>query len=715
MGREDATEGVQTQIFRGLSLAFSNQASDGMPERPPFFDRELSWLAFNHRVLQEAADPTVPLNERINFLAIFSSNLDEFFRVRVAGLRALLRLKKKQRKALAFDLEKLLDDIHEIVLDHQVTFGRVFREDIIPGLNDHGVHLSEGRSPSTSEQEHLDAFIESNLRALLSPILLGDGPAPFLENGQLYLAVEHWPKGAEVRGDSLCALVPVPSTIPRFVEVPSADGRLVLFLDDVIRRSLPALFPDYEVGEAFAIKLTRDADLQLEDEFEGDLVENIREAIQRRDEGVPSRFLFDLRMPHGLLLQLQEELGLEDEDLVGGGRYHNLSDLWTLPRPDDPALSYPPMPALPHPELHDAESLLDAIGERDRLLHFPYQQYETVVRFFDEAASDPEVEEVAVTLYRVAKDSAVVQALIRAAEAGKKTMAFVELKARFDEENNLEWADRMEQAGVQVRYSMPGMKVHCKVALVARREEGQLRDYAYFGTGNFNEKTSRIYADHALFTADERLTTDARKVFGFLTEELEQPTFDHLIVAPFTLRSGIMALINREVKNAKSGRGGAMFVKLNGLEDDKIILKLYKAAREGVDVRLMVRGIFRAVVGEEEWGETIQARSIVDRYLEHARVYQFANGGKEVLYLASADWMTRNLSRRVEVAFPIYDEALREEIKHILDLQWADDTKARVLDADQTNVFHQSENRSRVRAQFDTYAWLKKRLAASNS
>ncbi len=686
-----------------------------MADTPPLYDRELSWLAFNERVLQEAADPTVPLNERINFLAIFSSNLDEFFRVRVAGLRALLRLKKKQRKALAFDLEKLLDDIREIVLDHQETFGRVFRDGIIPDLDAHGVHLSEGRSPSASEKVHLDAFIRKELYSLLSPIILGDGPAPFLENGQIYLAVELWSKDTDLRGDSLCALVPIPSSIQRFVEIPSAGRRLVLFLDDVVRRALPDLFPVYEVGESFAIKLTRDADLQLEDEFEGDLVENIREAIQRRDQGIPSRFLFDLRMPHGLLLRLQEEFGLEDEDLVGGGRYHNLSDLWTLPRPDDPSLEYPPMPALPHPELHCVDSLLDAIRERDRLLHFPYQEYEPVVRFFDEAAADLGVEEVAVTLYRVAKDSAVVQALIRAAESGKRVMAFVELKARFDEENNLEWAERMERAGVHVRYSMPGLKVHSKVALVARREGEKLRDYAYFGTGNFNEKTARIYADHALFTADERLTADARKVFGFLMGEIENPAFEHLLVAPFSLRSGIEALVNREIKHVKGGTGGAMFVKLNALEDEKIIRTLYKASRAGVDIRMMIRGIFRAVAGEPGWSETIEARSIVDRYLEHARVYHFENGGDEVLYLASADWMTRNLSRRIEVAFPIYDETLREEIKRITDFQWSDDAKSRELDIQQSNKFYQPERPTTIRAQFATYEWLKKSVGASST
>lgn len=681
-----------------------------MTDTPPYHDRELSWLAFNGRVLQEAADPSVPLNERINFLAIFSSNLDEFFRVRVAGLRTLLRLKKKQRKALAFDLESLLDDVHDIVVGHQETFGRIFREEIVPALDAHGVHLSDGRTMAPAEAAYLESFVRDKVLPLVTTITLGKEPTPFLENGGLYLAVELWPRGADFRSKSGSALIAVPTALPRFVELPSSGRRLVMFLDDVLRRGLPQLFPDHDVGEAFAIKLTRDADLQLDDEFEGDLVENIRIAVQRRDEGIPSRFLFDVGMPHRLLLQLQEELDLEDEDLVAGGRYHNLSDLWTLPRPDDPSLNYAPMTPLPHRELQNEESLLNAIRERDRLLHFPYQEFDQVVRLFDEAAADPDVEEVAATLYRVAKDSAVVQALIRAAQAGKKTLAFVEVKARFDEENNLEWAERMEDAGVEVHYSMPGLKVHCKLAVVARREDGRLRDYAYFGTGNFNEKTSRIYADHTLLTADERLTAEARDVFGFLTGEVENPSFKHLMVAPFSLRRGIEACINREIKHAKAGRGGKMFVKLNALEDKRIIRKLYKASQAGVEIRLMVRGIFHAVAGEEGWSECIEARSIVDRFLEHARVYHFANGGDEVLYLGSADWMNRNLSRRIEVAFPIYDEALREEIKHILHLQWSDNTKARVLDSEQTNTYHTTDSGTNVRAQFDTYKWLAERV-----
>jgi len=699
-------------------MADSPYAAAPHYDDPPRFDRELSWLAFNGRVLQEAADPTVPLNERINFLAIFSSNLDEFFRVRVAGLRALLRLKKKKRRLLDFDVEALLERVHAVVAEQQEHFGRLFRDEILPGLAAHGLHLRDERGVSPAQAALLDRCFRERIAPLLHPHRLEAGEAPFLENGRLHLVVELWPRGAELRGDRPeVALVEIPvPPMERFIELPrtgEAGGeRVVLFLDDVVRHGLPALFPEREVGESYSVKLSRDADLQVEDEFSGDLVEKIRKGLKKRDRGLPSRFLYDQRMPHALLVRLIDGLGLDDEDLVPGGRYHNFGDLWTLPRPDDPALRYPPMPPLPHPELEDAPSLFDAIRARDRLLHFPYQRYDTVVRLFEEAAADPAVEEVCSTLYRVAKDSAVVQGLIAAAEAGKRVTAFVEVKARFDEENNLTWAGRMEDAGVRVHYSMPGLKVHAKLALFARREGEALREYAYLGTGNFNERTARVYADHALLTADPRLSTEVRRVFDFLTGEDEAPTFEHLLVAPFTLREGLMDLLRREVRHAEHGRGGAVSLKMNALEDDDMIRALYEAHEGGVAVRLMVRGIMGLVPGLDGVSDGIEARTLVDRFLEHARVFRFDNAGEPVLYLASADWMKRNLSRRIEVAFPLYDAALREEIEHVLALQWADDAKARVLDAEQTNAYVRPSPPRGVRAQFDTYRWLAARAEA---
>jgi polyphosphate kinase len=677
----------------------------------PTLDRELSWLAFNGRVLQEAADPRVPLAERLGFLAIFSSNLDEFFRVRVAALRALLRLKNKHQKGLDLNPAKLLRTIHATVAEQQETFGDIFRGHLLPALERHGIALRDERDLTDEQEAWLLDHFRREVRPHLHPILLGD-TAPFLENGRLYLVAELWPRAHEgLRADHpTVALVEVPHRLKRFVEVPDTDPRVVLFLDDVIRLGLPHLFPEYETGDAFAVKLTRDADLNVEDEFSGDLVAKIRKALGRRDQGPPSRFLYDPRMPYGLVTMLKERLHLEDEDLVGGGRYHNFGDLWDFPRPDDPALAYPPLPPLPHPELEGAPRLLDAVAERDHLLHLPYQRYDYVTRLLEEAAAADDVEEVWMSLYRVAKDSALARALIAAAEAGKRVTAFVEVKARFDEENNLDWGERMEAAGVRVLYSMPGMKVHAKLALIGRREDDGLHYTGVFSTGNFNEKTARIYADHVLFTADPRLTDEARRVFAYLAGEDDAPAFEHLLVAPFTLHKGITKRIKREMAHAAEGRPARLTLKMNALEEDAIVARLYEASSAGVDVRMVVRGICRLLPGVPDLSDRVAVRSIVDRFLEHARVWLFHNDGDEELFLASADWMHRNFHRRVEVAVPIYDDALRDELKHLLALQFADDTKARVIDAEQRNAYHRGEPAG-VRAQTDTYAYLRERIA----
>lgn len=691
-----------------------------MPDFPTF-DRELSWLAFNGRVLQEAADPRVPLAERLGFLAIFSTNLDEFFRVRVAALRTLLRLKKKQQKQLDVNPAKLLRTIQATVGQQQEAFGDIFRGHLLPALEQHGIALRDERGLTDEQEAWLLGYFRRAVRPHLHPVLLGT-ETPFLDNGGLYLVAELWPRdtASGLRADRpTLALVEVPRQLPRFVEIPDTDPRVVLFLDDVIRLGLPGLFPEYEVGDAFSVKLTRDADLNVEDEFAGDLIDKIRKALGRRDEGLPSRFLYDPRMPYGLITELKDRLGLEEEDLVGGGRYHNFGDLWDFPRPADPALSYPRTPPLPHPELEGVPSLIEVIGERDRLLHLPYQKYGYVIRLLEEAAADPAVEEVWMTLYRVAKDSALVKALIAAAERGKRVTAFVEVKARFDEENNLEWADRMEAAGVRVLYSMPGLKVHAKLALIGRRDSEKkrapLRYTGVFSTGNFNEQTARIYADHVLFTADPRLTDDARRVFAFLAGEDDAPTFEHLLVAPFTLQKGIDKRIKREMKHAAAGRPAQISLKMNALEEDAAIARLYEASQAGVDIRMIVRGMCRLMPGVEGVSERIEARSIVDRFLEHARVYLFANDGDETLYLASADWMDRNFHRRIEVAFPIYDDALRAELKHLLALQFADDTKARVLDAEQRNDYYCPAERTGLRAQTATYAYCREKGGASET
>jgi polyphosphate kinase len=686
------------------------------PREHTLIDRELSWLSFNGRVLQEAADPTVPLGERLNFLGIFSSNLDEFFRVRVASLRSLLRLKKKRVEELGFSPADVLRDIHQVVSAQQNRFGEIFRNEILPALEKSGIRLLTERELSPDQAATADAWFDDQVAPLLQVEVLGAGtPAPFLRNREVYLVVELWPgEGRSVAGDEpRYALINVPSPpLPRFLALDDEGGRhAVVFLDDVIRRNLHKAFPSNDVGGAWAIKMSRDAELYLEDEFSGDLVQTIRKSLKKRETGMPSRFLYDLQAPWSLIRELGARLDLASEDLVQGARYHNLHDLSDFPRFDRPDLTWPELPPLPHPDLEDAPSLIDAIAERDHLLHFPYQRFDYAIRLMEEAAHDPDVEEIWITLYRVARDSVIAEALIHAAEAGKRVHAFIEVKARFDEATNLAIAERLERAGVHTHYSMPGLKVHCKLALIARREAGGTRLHAWLGTGNFNERTARIYSDSALLTADPAMTSDVRHVFAFLCGESREPSFEHLLVAPFHLRKRFNRLVDAEIDAAKAGKPAGMILKMNSLEDERMIERLYSASAAGVPIDLIVRGICRLVAGEPGLSETIRARSIVGRFLEHSRVYIFENRGDPLCYLASADWMTRNLSRRVEVTFPLLDPDLQQEMRSILDIQLSDNRKARILDAAQTNEYVREPGARPIDAQLETYRFLRAKLA----
>lgn len=652
-------------------------------------DRELSWLAFNGRVLQEAADPGVPLFERLAFLSIYSSNLDEFFRVRVASLRSLLRLKKKKVKRLPLDPRRLLREIHRVVHRQQETFGFLFRE-LIPSLEEVGLRLRSDTQLTEPERAAVRARMADEVLPTLTPIALeDDGPPPFLPDRSLHLVVELWTRGTAPLPPPEYVLVPVPSPpFPRFLTLdPDHAGvRTVVFLDDALRVALPDLFPDRDVGGAWAVKLSRDAELHLEDEFEGDVVEAIRKSLAKRETGVPARFLYDMRTPWSVVRLLHDALDLEAEDMVVGGRYHNLHDLRDFPRDGVDGHVYPPAPALPHPDLDAAPSVLDAVAAADQLLHFPYQSYDHVVRFLTEASADPGVEEIWLTVYRVSRRSRVLAALLEARERGKKVHVFLEVKARFDEASNVEWADRLREAGVVTSFSDAELKVHAKIALVVRRESsGELRRFAYLGTGNFNEDTARFYTDFALLTADDRLAGEIERVFHMLEGRDVSPVFDHLLVAPHTLRTALVDRIRREARRAREGRPSGISLKLNALEDEAMIRELHDAALAGVPIRGLVRGICRMVPPSDT---AVRLRSVVDRWLEHGRIYAFhgTDGAPEV-FLASADWMHRNLSRRVEVAFPLLDPRLRDEALDVLELQLADGRKGRVLDGSGRNVY----------------------------
>lgn len=673
----------------------------------PLFDRELSWLSFNERVLQEAADDRVPLLERLKFLAIYSSNLDEFFRVRVASLRSLLRLGSGSKKKLDFNPRKVLKRIHRTVIEQQQEFGRIFADEILPALRREGINLHDrGYKGLTRTESMRDLFLMMVLPHLDPQILDPSGDPPFLKNRGLYLVAELWPdeeRGAFGATDTEYGIVEIPSSeLSRFLVIESADDQNeVVFLDDVVRTFLDMVFPSHAVGSAYSIKMTRDAELYLdEDEFEGDLVKAIEKSLRKRATGVPTRLLFDPRTPYPMISALSRALRLEEDDLVIGGVYHNFNDFFDFPDFGRDDLKYSPQPAVPHPAFRDASSVWDVISVGDRLLHVPYQSFQPVIDFFEQAARDERISELYATLYRVGDKSRIIEALVEAAENGKRVTVFVEVKARFDEAPNIDWARRMEDAGVHVLYSKPKIKVHAKIALaVEGGDDGRM--YAYLATGNFNEKTARIYSDLGLFTCDERLTRDVRRVFDFLEDLSDPPSFEHLLVAPHDLRKMLSKLVKREIENAQQGLPAGITLKLNNVEDPRMIRRLYSASAAGVPVRMIVRGICRAVPGIEGISENMFVTSILDRYLEHARIYRFENGGEPLHFLASADWMRRNLDHRVEVAFPLFDAGLKSLVDELLEIQLRDTERARVIDEKQTNA--RVPGSSGGRAQIDTY------------
>ena len=680
-----------------------------------YVNRELSWLSFNERVLQEAESASVPLFERIRFLAIFSSNLDEFFRVRVASLRSLLELRRKKRKKKGLDPTALLREIHAVALAQQERFGKVFRDEILPGLHEAGIDLVDEQGVDNEQRAIIENYFVEEVAEHLRPVILRRGdPPPFLKDHTAYLVTELQP-GPDITtgtaGPEL-GIVEVPSPpLPRFLPMTGpGEDRCIVFLDDVIRLNLPRVFPERVVAGAYAIKVSRDADLYLDDEFDTGLTKAIKKSLKKRDTGAPIRFLYDMLSPHTMVTRLTTHFDLRGGDLIEGGRYHNLNDLAGLPVGDVPDLEFTPMEALPHPTLEGGGSILDLTRGKDHLLHFPYQSYEYVLRLLQEATADPDVQAIWISLYRVSSQSEVVKALIKAAENGKEVLAFVEVQARFDEELNLEWAERMDLAGIRVIHGTREIKVHAKLCLISRREGETSHLYAFLCTGNFNEKTARVYSDHGLMTADPRLTEEVRRVFRLLCGEDVQPDFEHLLVAPHHLRDRFNALIDAETEAARQGRPSGITAKMNSLQDRGIIDKLYEASAAGVPVRLVVRGICCMRPGVEGLSESIEVTSVVDRFLEHSRMFVFHADGAEKLYLSSADWMTRNLNRRVEVAFPIYDPEVRQELRYVLDLQCADNTKARIIDEDQRNRFVQEIDGATARSQFDTYRYLRELL-----
>ncbi len=654
-----------------------------------FFDRDLSWLSFNERVLLEAAKLSVPLLERIKFLSIYSSNLDEFYRVRMPVLLALHKLNnrnKKINKSLLQE-EETYEKANQIIQRQLKLFGTVLTQSLIPQLKEHDIYILYNEPIPDAIQKNIDGYFFNQLAAFIEIVFISKQTAFFLQNNKLYITVILESKN----GKEEIAFINVPSdTVPRFFSAVSSGISYIVFIDDIIETHLPFIFPNSTVTGAYSIKITRDAALDLEDEFEGDIAEKIEKQINKRDFGLATRFLYQPGIPLRILQLIADIFSLSTASMVEGGNYHNLKDFASLPV-TIPSIEFPKLRAVDYHFGKQHNSLFQEIQNKDLLINTPYQNYNSILRFFNEAAITEDVEEIYVTLYRVANDSKIAYALISAAKNGKKVTVFVELKARFDEANNIRWAKIMKSAGVKIIYSIPELKVHAKVALIKKKKDSRFIYLGLFATGNLNEITARFYTDHILLTANHDLLRELELLFLFLTErekpnEKNEINFNHLLIAQFNLQQNFLNLIDNEIANTRKGLHAGIIIKLNNLEEEVLISRLYDASNAGVKINLIVRGICRLIPGIKGMSENISVKRIVDKYLEHGRVFIFQNNNNELIYLGSSDWMNRNIYRRIEVCCPIYDEDLKKEIKEIINLQLEDNISAVTLDESMNNI-----------------------------
>ena len=650
------------------------------------FPREISWLSFNSRVLQEARNPNVPLIQRVRYLGIFSNNLDEFFRVRVAEVRRLISVSRGGERQAAKDLLQL---IQKEVVSLQKEFDAIYVT-LMGELQRQKIYLINERQLDDGQIEFVQRFFRDTVLPELEPILLDESLAiPNLADESLYLAVT-----IKNREDQKFAVIEVPSEqLGRFIEIPRQKGRrkgtVYITLDNVIRACLLQVFRGVfgkATVSAYCFKFSRDAELELDPSINESLIEKMASSLKQRRRADAVRFVYDKTMPEALLNALRKSFGFGRYDsMIAGGRYHNSKDFLTFPNPGGKSLEFKPFPRIDIPEIDDPDSIFEVIRERDVLLYFPYHPFDYIVDVLKTAALDPDVSAIKICLYRTATNSRVAEALINALHNGKRVVAVVELAARFDEQANIEMAHRLTEAGVEVIFGIPGLKVHCKLFSIERREEGQVRYYSHIGTGNFNEKTARLYTDFSLLTSDQVIGQDVASVFEFLKFNYRLPQYRELLVSPHSSRPGLMARIDREIEHARQGRRAMMILKCNNLVDRQFTMKLYEASQAGVQIRLIVRGMCSLKPGVAGVSDNIEAISIIDRYLEHPRVYVFHNRGEPEYLMGSADLMTRNIDYRVEVLCPVKDPAVQRQLQDILDLQWHDNVKARVLNATQDN------------------------------
>ena len=684
-----------------------------------YFKRDISWLSFNYRVLMEAEDDTLPIYERIKFLSIYSSNMEEFYEIRVAEHRGVI-MKKNYTDESSEEAEATLAAITNEVNWQQKEYHRVFHHVILPELERQGIHLYQDSRPEPFHEEFVRNFFNEEVFPFLAPVVIQkDDIRTFIRDRRLYLVIRMKKKKTEQEEKTAespafqYVLMKIPfSKVPRFIELPKHEGKsYIMFIDDIIRANLSSVFIGYEIDSCYNIKISRDADIYLEDETSSTIVENIRKKLKKRKIGALSRFMYDMDMPKDFLDFLCQAFSISQEDLVMGGRYNNLQDLIKLPNPGSKELEWKSPSPMRVPYLDEMGSMIRAVKKQDVFLHFPYESFDYLIRLLMEAAFDPKVDEIKITQYRVAENSAVINTLISAAQNGKKVTVFVELKARFDEENNMSSSEKMKQAGIQIIYSIPGLKVHAKVAVILRKDDGNGRkrkDIAYLSTGNFNEKTAHVYSDMALLTSNPAIVQDINKVFAILEGKLESPTFTHLLVARFNMVPELDRMIEREIEHVRAGRKGRIILKMNGLHDTHLINSLYRASECGVEIDLIVRGIC-CLIPNRPYSRNIRITRIVDMFLEHSRVWYFYNNGEEEVYLASADWMRRNLNRRIETAFPILDASIRQMIIDILHIQLKDNVKACWIDEKLQNVPKKDDSPVKVRAQMEIFNYLREK------
>jgi polyphosphate kinase len=668
-------------------------------------NKELSWLSFNERLLQEASKKEVPLIERLKFLGIYSNNLDEFFRIRVAILRRLasidnLLLAEGEQPA------EILNQIEQTVVSQSKWFERIYSQ-LLKDLAEEDIFIINESQLTPEQGEYVTAYFKEEVRPRIMPVIIKKNqPLPSLNDDAIYLAVVM----AKSKKEEY-ALIEVPTDLlPRFVILPSDDEkRHIILLEDVIRYELKDIFYmfSFKTIKSYIVKLTRDAELDLDDDVAESYVKILSKSLEKRGNSELVRFVHDKEIPENFLAILLKKLNFDRDDvIIGGSRIHNFKDFMGFPSIGKKHLYYKTLVPLAHPDFRPGEPYLAAIARKDILLHFPYHSFYHFIDLLREASIDPKVTEIKMTAYRMAKNSNVIHALINAARNGKKVTVVLELRARFNEQDNIQWGNMLTREGVKVILGVPGLKVHSKLCLITRKEEKELVNYACIGTGNFNEITSKIFSDQMLWTANPLLAKEVSKIFDFFLKNYKIGRYHHLLVSPFTMRYKMIQMIRQEIQAAKNGRKAAIFIKCNNLVDPEIIGKLYDAARSGVDVRLDVRGMFALIPDSPEENYSIRSIGIIDRYLEHSRIYYFFNGGAESVYISSADLMSRNLDRRVEVTVPISDPQLKKELIGFLNLQWNDNTSARILDNGLTNQINNQGDYPLITSQLAFYDFL---------